>query len=302
MRDIDDIDMKEFLKRQPRSVVRALSKEDKERAYENRKSKRTYLLGAVLACEERLKREMLQDYEKDGSSIQTRLSSTGQMFPSMNEYERRVTRYEKHNKTWSAGDEQKVQTLHRHLKERDRAYWIQRGKSAGRRNIITSRAKTATRAMTDKDRHQTRTTRFENLRQDIANRNAKSQLLYKMRRENATRLVRRVNNRSVDVEMKLLRRQRLVQTRRAQTARLVRTHRRAQTSRIVTKKKKKKTKKMVKPVTRRKIKPIIMFDLLKRRAQREKRLAVERKIIEDARTDALEVEAFMRKKLLQMKI
>ena len=89
MRDIEDIDFKEFIKREGRSVLR-MSREDRVRLYENRKSNRTYLLGAVLECEERLKRQMLNDKDP----IDRRLNSTGRIFPSMNEYERRVARFE----------------------------------------------------------------------------------------------------------------------------------------------------------------------------------------------------------------
>ena len=201
----------------------------------------------------------------------------------------------RYNKTWSAGDEAKVRTLHEHLRDRDRKFWIQRGKTRGKGSVLMTkgkRAKTATRTMSDRDRHRTRTVRFETMRQDRASRSAKSAAVYRMRRENAMRLVRRGNNRSVDVEMDIIRRQR-----RAQTARLPK--RRAQTSRCVVNTSR-KTKTTSRNKKGRKIKPISMFDLLERRAQRSKRLAVERKIIEDSRSDALEVEAYMREQLSKL--
>eukprot|EP00938_MAST-03A_sp_MAST-3A-sp1_P003066 g3066.t1 len=210
MRDIEDIDFKEFIKREGRSVLR-MSREDRVRLYENRKSNRTYLLGAVLEYEEKMKRQMLNDKDP----IDRRLNSTGRMFPSMNEYERRVVRFDTYNKTWSAGDEAKVRTLHEHLRDRDRKFWIQRGKTRGKRSVLMTkgkRAKTATRTMSDRDRHRTRTVRFETMCQDRASRSAKSAAVYRMRRENAMRLVRRGNNRSVDVEMDIIRRQRRAQT------------------------------------------------------------------------------------------
>lgn len=299
--DIDLIDAEEFKRRQDPSI-QALSEEDLERYYDVFKSKQMELLASALSEEEKLKKIVsastvgAADETKKGRlrrrSPRTRLTTTGRVHLQMNQRDRRFYKHMQRTSDWNRASERDVERLNKTLREADLSYWRRRPITARVRNDHT-RTMIATNAWKELegsghvDRLQRRK---ENLEKERRRRMATKKIVYNMRRENAQRTLRRKQYQSTKLEMQMLHRRRQAQMRlfRDETQR-------SSSSRAI---------KARRPITARprqeahrrngKLVPISMYHLLQQKAEREHREAVRRKMYEDAKRDAEEMEAHMK--------